>query len=430
MGSAGHDDPTPASADADHDGGTPSVREARTLDDVRPRVGVWRRLRRALLLCAGITLLMWAWRASGIDPGRLIENRERAWTYMFGSEPSATQAEELRREAERSVRVEEQTKALEALRREYADRGEPTPGMLQLMRDAESRAAEALAAMPPDEMRRRIDERASRLAGGGRRGGYFPPETDPRRVLGDPDRTTIPSWLADATEGWPPSAARGARWVYVALNGEGYTGELVETIAIATWGTFSAVIAALPAAFLGSGRAMRVIASGSSGGRRSLRGAVVFLTRRSFDVARGFNEVVMAMIFVAVLGLGPFAGVLALFVHTYGVLGKVFSEAIESADDRPVEGVQSTGAAPLQVLSIAFMPQILPYVASQSLLRFESNVRGATILGVVGAGGIGQMLMDKFSAYEYREVATMMIIIIVVVTLIDLACGRVMRRFV
>ncbi len=401
-----------------------------TLESLRPRVSAGRKLTRMLGLILAVLGLAWAWRTSGIDLGTLVENRERAWVYLVGTKPSDQDVAAVRAEALAAVRTEMQEQAGAAIREEYAARGEVTPGAMQLMRESQERASAELAAMSAEEVDRRVDARVEALLGQGRRGGYIPPVTDPRRIFGDPARHNLPGWFEKLVDGLPAGMAGAASWAYVALNGEGYTGELIETIAIATWGTLLAVVVALPASFLGSARAMRVIATGSSARRKTLRGMVVFWTRRSFDLARGFNEVVMAMIFVAVLGLGPFAGVLALLVHTYGVLGKVFSEAIETADEDPVEGVVATGAKATQVLSIAFVPQILPYVASQSLLRFESNVRGATILGVVGAGGIGQMLMDKFSAYEYREVATMMIIIIVVVTLIDLACGRIMKRFV
>jgi len=155
----------------------------------------------------------------------------------------------------------------------------------------------------------------------------------------------------------------------------------------------------------------------------------VFFTRRGFDACRGFNEFVLALIFVAIIGLGPFAGVMALAVHTFGVLGKVFADALETVQQGEIDGVTATGASATQVVSFAVLPQIMPYVVSQTLLRFESNVRSASVLGLVGAGGIGFLIDAKLKSYDFQEVATMMIMIIVVVSLIDFACGRIMKRF-
>jgi len=148
--------------------------------------------------------------------------------------------------------------------------------------------------------------------------------------------------------------------------------------------------------------------------------------RRLLDFCRGFNEFVMALIFVAVIGLGPFAGVLALFIHTFGLLGKVFSEAIEPGQ---VEAVQASGAGPGQIISFAVLPQVMPLIVSYSLLRFESNVRSATILGFCGAGGIGFLMFDKINGYLYREVSTMMILVIFGVFIIDYLCGILRARF-
>jgi phosphonate transport system permease protein len=137
----------------------------------------------------------------------------------------------------------------------------------------------------------------------------------------------------------------------------------------------------------------------------------------------------MALIFVAVIGLGPYAGVLALAIHTFGILGKVFSEAIEQIEPGQVEAVTASGAGPAQIMAFSVIPQVMPLIVSYTLLRFESNVRSATILGFVGAGGIGFLMFDKINGYLYREVCTMMIMVIVSVTLIDYLCGILRRRF-
>jgi len=138
----------------------------------------------------------------------------------------------------------------------------------------------------------------------------------------------------------------------------------------------------------------------------------------------------MALIFVAVIGLGPYAGILALWIHTFGVLGKVFSEQIEAIESGQVEALTSTGANPVQTIVFSVMPQVLPGLVSYTLLRFESNVRSAAILGFVGAGGIGFLIFDKLNGYLFREVCTMMIIIIMTVGVIDHFCGKIRMRFI
>lgn len=370
--------------------------------------------------CIAVLVLAWAWDASDINIGKLVENRTRAYEHVFGRLPSDATIEENRRAAMEVVRGEVLLDVLDEMRAEYHARDEEPPGVMTLAPRARQRVADAIAAMGP-RFEERVEERVRARAESGRQGGYLPPEVRLTKILGDPDEldSSLPN----------QGAGRLLRWLVVAVSGEGYTGQLAETIAIAIWGTLTAVVLAIPLSLLAAPRSLNIVAPGDTLWHRGLRWFSRFVVRRGFDISRGFNEVVMAVIFVAVLGLGPFPGVLALAVHTLGVLGKVFADAIETVEMGPIEGVSSTGAHSTQVISYAVMPQIMPFVVSQSLLRFESNVRGATILGVVGAGGIGQLLMDKFRAFEYQEVATMMILIIVVVTLIDFACGRIMKRF-
>jgi phosphonate transport system permease protein len=406
-----------------------------TLDSLRPRRTPIDTLRRVLGLVALLLVLAWAWRDSGMgESWKLWENRGRAVDYVLGQPVDESTREARRLEIARTVRTEFQAEARRQLEAEYDARGEARPSMMALMRQSQDRATGLMASLPPGEFDRRVDQRLEAEGFGGRRGGYFPLETDPRRILGDPD--DLPplhgsvGWIVSMADGIGGPVGSGVRWLFAALAGDGYTAKLLETISIAVWGTLLAVVIAVPTSLLAATSSLQIVTPGDSRLHRATRWIGRFGMRRSFDVARGFNEVVLAMILVAVLGLGPLPGVLALLIHTYGVLGKVFAEAIEAIDPRQVEGVQSTGASASQVLSFAVMPQVLPYVVSQSLLRFESNVRGATVLGVVGAGGIGQLLMDKFGAYEFPEVATMLAIIIVVVTLIDFACGRVVRRVV
>lgn len=403
-----------------------------SLDDYRPKLtGVQWSIRFGLV-ALGAVVLLWAWQDSGMsDSDKLWSNRNRAVDYLLGQPVDESTLARRLEQAERDIRTEYQAQAREVLEAQYEVRDEPRPPLMQLMRESEALAQEQIEKVPPDQWEQMINERLGERAQGGRQGGYFPLETDPERVFGDPDRLDLHpavAWIPGTARSVSGRLGRATDWVFVGITGDGYTGKLMETIAIAIWGTLIAVLISVPASILGAQRSILVLSPDRTAAHATGRWSVRFLIRRSFDVSRGFNEIVLAMIFVAVLGLGPLPGVLALLIHTYGVLGKVFAEAIESIDSKPVEGVTSTGASATQVIALAIIPQVMPYFISQSLLRFESNVRGATILGVVGAGGIGQLLMDKFGAYEFQEVATIMCIIIVVVTLIDFLCGKVMKK--
>jgi phosphonate transport system permease protein len=148
---------------------------------------------------------------------------------------------------------------------------------------------------------------------------------------------------------------------------------------------------------------------------------VVQPVRRLMDACRAINEMVFAMLFIVAVGLGPFAGVLALWVHTTGVLAKLFAEAVEAIDPRPAEGVRATGATGLDEIVYAVLPQVLPLWISYALYRFESNVRSAMVVGMVGAGGIGVVLYEAIRSFDYASTAAVLIMVIVVVTAIDLA---------
>jgi phosphonate transport system permease protein len=148
------------------------------------------------------------------------------------------------------------------------------------------------------------------------------------------------------------------------------------------------------------------------------------------DAARAINEMVFAMLFIVAVGLGPFAGVLALWVHTTGVLAKLFSEAVESIDQQPVDGIRATGASSTQEIVYGVIPQVLPLWISYSLYRFEANVRSASVLGMVGAGGIGQILWEIVRSFQYAETAAVLIILIASVTVIDLISSYIRRQFV
>lgn len=192
--------------------------------------------------------------------------------------------------------------------------------------------------------------------------------------------------------------------------------EMIVTLQIALWGTTLAVITAIPMALLGSA---------------NLVPAWVYQPiRRVMDACRAINEMVFAMLFVVAVGLGPFAGVLALWIHTTGILAKLFSEAVESIDPQPVEGIRSTGAGALHEILYGVIPQVMPLWISFALYRFESNVRSATVVGMVGAGGIGVVLWEIIRGFQYAETCAVMLIIIATVTCIDLLSARIRRALV
>jgi len=195
-----------------------------------------------------------------------------------------------------------------------------------------------------------------------------------------------------------------------------YLAEMVITLQIAIWGTALAVVCAIPCGLLSSSNIVPWW--------------VYQPMRRLMDAARAINEMVFAMLFVVAVGLGPFAGVLALFVHTTGILAKLFSEAVEAIDPQPVEGIRSTGANALEEIVYGVIPQVMPLWISYSLYRFESNVRSAAVVGMVGAGGIGVVLWEIIRGFLYAETCAVMIIIVVTVTLLDLVSARIRGLFI
>jgi phosphonate transport system permease protein len=148
------------------------------------------------------------------------------------------------------------------------------------------------------------------------------------------------------------------------------------------------------------------------------------------DSCRAINEIVFALLFVVAVGLGPFAGVMALFVHNTGVFSKLYSEAVEAIDPRPVEGIRATGARRIPEIVFGVIPQVVPLWSSFILYRLETNVRSATTLGIVGAGGIGQTLYESIRSFHYAETAAQMIIVIVTVIAIDLCSARLRKALV
>ncbi len=195
-----------------------------------------------------------------------------------------------------------------------------------------------------------------------------------------------------------------------------YLDEMLVTLQIAVWGTALAVLCAIPFGLLSSSNIVPWW--------------IYQPVRRLMDAARAINEMVFAMLFVVAVGLGPFAGVLALWIHTTGILAKLFAEAVEAIDPQPVEGIRSTGARAIEEIIYGVIPQVLPLWISYSLYRFESNVRSASVVGMVGAGGIGVILWEIIRGFYYAETCAVMIIIVVTVTLIDLISARVRKVFI
>ncbi len=149
-----------------------------------------------------------------------------------------------------------------------------------------------------------------------------------------------------------------------------------------------------------------------------------FVTRRALEFCRTVPEIVFALIFVITFGLGPLPGVLAIAIHTMGAMGKLFSEVVENINMKPVDGLTATGASWWQVARFGVVPQVLSNFASYSLLRFEINVRGASIMGFVGAGGIGQDLIEAIRKFYVTDVSAILLLIIVTVMLIDFGTER------
>jgi phosphonate transport system permease protein len=195
-----------------------------------------------------------------------------------------------------------------------------------------------------------------------------------------------------------------------------YAGEMLQTLQMALWATTLAVVLGIPFSILSASNVCPQW--------------VVQPVRRLMDSFRAIHELVFAMMFVSAVGLGPVAGVLALTVHNIGIVAKLFSEAVEAIDPRPVEGIRATGAIRLQEVIFGVVPQVLPLWSSFALYRFDTNVRSATVLGIVGAGGIGQSLFENIRGFRYQETSCILLIMIVTVMLVDILSAVIRKRLV
>jgi len=203
-----------------------------------------------------------------------------------------------------------------------------------------------------------------------------------------------------------------AEWYW---NLGGWLKLLLDTVLIAYLATLAGALCAFAASFYAATNL-------------SPAAPIRFAMTRLLEFCRTVPDIVFALLFVAAFGLGPLPGVLAIAIHTFGALGKLFTEVIENIDMKPVEGVRSTGATFLETVRFAAVPQVLSGFASYALLRFEINVRSGTVIGLVGAGGIGQDLFVAIRKFYYTDVSAILLMIIITVAAIDVVTGHIRQR--
>jgi len=189
-----------------------------------------------------------------------------------------------------------------------------------------------------------------------------------------------------------------------------YLKSLGETLSIALLGTTLAALMALPVSLFAAHNIVPTI--------------IRFPVRRFLDSIRGVDTLIWALVWINVVGLGPFAGVLAIAVSDFGAFGKLFSEAIEAADQKQVEGIRASGGSAMHEIRFGLLPQVLPVIAGQVLYFIESNTRSATIIGIVGAGGIGLQLAEQIRVLEWQKVSFLILMILIAVAAIDWISGK------
>ena len=212
---------------------------------------------------------------------------------------------------------------------------------------------------------------------------------------------------------FPPSLGHYPLWS-AQLGPHVFVKALTETIAMAFLGTLIAAVLALPFALLAARNIMPV-------------GIVRFFARRSSDAIRAIDALIWAIIFIKVVGLGPFAGVLAIAIGDFGTFIKLFSETLEGTDRKPAEGVEASGGSSLHKVRFGYLPTAAPVILSQVLYYFESNTRSSTIIGIVGAGGIGLLLQNRMAEQEWGEVCSIIIMILITVASIDWLSAKLHR---
>lgn len=206
----------------------------------------------------------------------------------------------------------------------------------------------------------------------------------------------VPSIISLGLESLPPDFSDWRNWIK----------PLFDTLAMSVAGTAMAIVLSLPLAFLAA--------------RNTTPHPLVYYPARGLlNLLRSIPELIMGIIFVAAVGFGPLPGVLALGLHSVGMVGKFFSESIEHVAEEPIEAVRSAGARPLQVIMHGYLPQVLPQMIDVSIYRWEYNFRASTVMGMVGAGGIGFELIGSLRIMQYQEVSSLLIVILLMVTLVD-----------
>lgn len=219
------------------------------------------------------------------------------------------------------------------------------------------------------------------------------------RTLPGFDPTTLPHDIANWFWRWPVWSAR-----------------LFDTLVIAFLATTMASLFAFALAYLGA--------------RNLVPRYVSEPVRRVLEFSRTVPELVFALIFVFAFGIGPFAGFLAVFVHSTGTLGKLFSETLENVDNREMEALESLGAGWIERMRFALVPQVLPNFVSYALFAFENNIRSASVLGFVGAGGIGQEIMSAIKQFQYTDVSALVVMVAALVICVDMISGRIRRHLI
>lgn len=216
----------------------------------------------------------------------------------------------------------------------------------------------------------------------------------------------VPAILTLMGESFPPDFSNVKSWFK----------PLLDTLAMSIAGTALAIAFSFPLAFLAA--------------RNTSSNLLIYhLSRTILNGLRSIPELIMGIIFVAAVGFGALPGVLALGLHSIGMVGKFFAEAIEHVDEAPIEAARAAGASPMQVVWHAVLPQVLPQFADVSIYRWEYNFRASTVMGMVGAGGIGFELMGALRIMQYQEVSAILLVILMMVTLVDGFSGRLRKAF-
>lgn len=209
-----------------------------------------------------------------------------------------------------------------------------------------------------------------------------------------------------------------------------YFKAIIETIQMAILALVISIIIAFPLSFFASRNLLEILIPGSNFIHIIFRKVVYYGALLTANFFRSINEIVWALLFVTAVGLGPMSGILALGIHTAGVLSKLLAEGNENIDPAPVDALLSTGAGFLKVVRFAVLPQTLPHFVSMVLYRFESDVRSAFVLGFVGAGGVGFYLFDALKSFDNGSVSTILVMIVISVYIIDKFSAWLRQRFV